>query len=262
MINSLLPTEKANIRLLDLGCGNGHALRYIAEAFAVLRPNLNLEFYGLDIYEMTLTRDYLNAHVPGRPWDSAIVQREPREAWPWQDCYFDVIVSNQVLEHVMDMDTALVSLHRCLTPDGFSINLFPLKESIIEPHAFMPLVHRVKNEGRRAALMGAFTRMGLKKAYRIETSRRGLTSIDDFAATFSHVLTTDTNYLDLSQFTALTAKHGLKASFSYTSHYFGAKAASLLKRRTYAYQQPGIAARLLVPICIRLASATAVLTKM
>jgi SAM-dependent methyltransferase len=262
MINSLLPAGRTGVRLLDLGCGSGHMLGYVAEALAALRPGVAFELYGLDIYDMAPTRAYLHAHVPGRPWDSAIVERAPGEAWPWQDGFFDLIVSNQVLEHVMDMDAGLASLHRCLAPDGVSINLFPLKETIVEPHAYMPLVHRVTDEKRRAALIGAFARMGLKKSYRIEAPKRGLTSIGDFAAAFSRVLTTDTNYLGLPQFEAVAARHGLKASFAYTSRYFEAKAASLLGRRAYRYRQPGIAARLLLPVCIRVSSATAVLRKM
>ena len=52
---------------------------------------------------------------------------------------FDVVVSNSVLEHVRDIDGALLEIHRVLKPGGASLHFFPPMGKPIEPHVFVPL---------------------------------------------------------------------------------------------------------------------------
>ena len=83
------------------------------------------------------------------------------------------MTSNQVMEHVMHQDVVFREIHRCLSPGGLSINLFPAREVLWEGHALMPLVHRIKDEQRRARLMLFFAKVGFRRHYYREMPRRG-----------------------------------------------------------------------------------------
>lgn len=58
---------------------------------------------------------------------------------PYPDGFFDVVVSNTVMEHVMDYDQTLAELGRLLKPGGVFLHSFPARWIPIEPHTFVPL---------------------------------------------------------------------------------------------------------------------------
>ena len=43
---------------------------------------------------------------------------------------FDLVLSNQVIEHVEDLDAVLCEIHRVLKPGGAFLSLFPSKDVI------------------------------------------------------------------------------------------------------------------------------------
>jgi SAM-dependent methyltransferase len=59
-------------------------------------------------------------------------------AIPYDDGTFDVIVSDQVFEHVMDYPGTLAELQRVMKPGGVFIHMFPSRYRVIEPHVFVP----------------------------------------------------------------------------------------------------------------------------
>jgi len=59
-------------------------------------------------------------------------------AIPFEDGAFDVVVSDQVFEHVMDYPGTLAELHRVMKPGGVFIHMFPSRYRPIEPHVFVP----------------------------------------------------------------------------------------------------------------------------
>ena len=60
---------------------------------------------------------------------------------PFADGSFDLIVSNQVFEHVKDLDGVLDEISRVLVPGGCLLALFPTREVLREGHLGVPLVH-------------------------------------------------------------------------------------------------------------------------
>jgi len=103
MMASVAPTEK----LLDLGCHDGaNTLHFAAAAGAS-------EVHGVEVVE-----------GPARVASDRgirVAVSDLNESLPYGDATFDVVVSNQVIEHVSDTDTFLREIRRVLKPSGVTV---------------------------------------------------------------------------------------------------------------------------------------------
>jgi SAM-dependent methyltransferase len=63
---------------------------------------------------------------------------EPPYHLPFESGMFDVIFSDQVLEHVQDHGQAFSEISRVLKPDGISLHRFPAKWRPLESHTHVP----------------------------------------------------------------------------------------------------------------------------
>ena len=104
-------------RVLDVGCGLGQYVRRIRE--------LPAESYGIDI-EPARVREGA-AETPGLLLASA-------EALPFADGSFDVILLNEVLEHVGDERASLREAARVLPPGGHLVIYAPNRGFPFETH--------------------------------------------------------------------------------------------------------------------------------
>lgn len=119
-------------RILDFGCGAGALVQQGRSA--------GFQMFGCDF-------DTSAEHCS---------RIESPYRLPFPDAYFDAVISNQVLEHVMDYDTALAELRRVLKPGGVFLHMFPSRWIPIEPHVFVPLATVIRNRAWLAlwALLG------------------------------------------------------------------------------------------------------------
>ncbi len=97
--------EKFN-RLLDLGCGDGNNLSWLAQYAE--------QSFGSDYNMVRLTR--AKAKV-----QSAHVFLADLLDYPAKDNTFDIIFFNHVLEHIQEDTDALKQVHRILAPDGLLV---------------------------------------------------------------------------------------------------------------------------------------------
>ncbi len=105
-IESMLATRPGGI-LLDLGCDDGaNTTRFAAAARAA-------ETHGLELIE---ERAELAA---GRGVQVRIGDLDQR--FPFDDRSFDVVVSNQVIEHLCDTDNFVRESYRVLRPGGLAV---------------------------------------------------------------------------------------------------------------------------------------------
>ncbi len=118
-------------RILDLGCGNGDTV--------VALRNAGYDAWGCE----TVLRDTDEA---AERFAAGHIRQIPMDPYrlPFGDGEFDLILSDEVLEHVMDYDDVVRETHRVQKPGGVSLHIFPGRWTPIEGHLYVPLasVHR------------------------------------------------------------------------------------------------------------------------
>jgi SAM-dependent methyltransferase len=122
------------LRVLDFGCGSGEVLRLLRQQ--------GVECFGTDVfYEGTTTHDIPAVH---RLLETQVIRRIPEGGrLPFQDGWFDLIISDQVFEHVEDTETTVRELDRILKDEGTMLHHFPSKDVLREGHIHIPLAHRL-----------------------------------------------------------------------------------------------------------------------
>lgn len=98
-------------RLLDVGCWDGeHTARYAGA--------LGCAACGVEIFETQA------AAAESRGVEVARIDLE-NDAFPWPDGHVDVVVSNQVFEHLKNVWLPISEIHRVLAPGGWLILSVP-----------------------------------------------------------------------------------------------------------------------------------------
>jgi len=153
LLRTILSTQKTkkNIKILDAGCGNLDLTKYLSENLKAEHFE-NVEFFGYEIDQkhdqdklsMIITNDEVLSKM--NLLDSFFVISLESYTLPFRDNFFDIIISNQVVEHVADFDSFFYELDRVLKVNGIQIHAYPTKEILIEPHLKIPLAHRISNK--------------------------------------------------------------------------------------------------------------------
>lgn len=137
MASTLSPSSNA-ATILDLGCGEGNLV-------SELRQD-SYNAYGCDYIDKKNSSDF-TLDVQNR-FEAGVLRAIEVSPYrlPFEDDTFDYIFSMQVFEHVMDYDTTLREIHRILKPGGLSLNMFPSRFTLVEPHVFVPLATVLRNK--------------------------------------------------------------------------------------------------------------------
>ncbi len=232
------------VRILDIGCGSGALLSYLQQELSELLPSLRFELYGLDVVDHGVqengfiddARETLMSQYPQVDWNSRLVAISLLDSWPYQDGYFDVILSNQVVEHIGDHDRFCAQIRRTLRQGGWSVHLFPLKECLYEGHLYLPLAHRIQNHDFRVAWIRALSRVGLGK-FRIHRREKGVT-VEAYVERHADYIQHYTNYISYSEMLTIAKRNSLRGSFRYTQEFYVQKLRSLLKLKPrYQYRK-------------------------
>lgn len=139
------PDTSRPLRVLDWGCGRGR--------FVLSMLQQGVDCYGVDVDRHVVANAEVAFRAAGQ--DPAhrlrIVGEGQHTGFP--DGYFDVVVSDNVLEHVADLDGAIAEMARVTREGGWGFHLFPARFTLREGHLFMPFVHWLPKNGlRRVAI--------------------------------------------------------------------------------------------------------------
>jgi SAM-dependent methyltransferase len=96
-----------NGRLLDLGCADGAFTVELARRVGAA------ECHGIEFV------DELAEVAAGR--GVQVVSSDLNERFPYESERFDVVHSNQVIEHLQNTDSFLKEIHRVLKPSGYAV---------------------------------------------------------------------------------------------------------------------------------------------
>ncbi len=141
--------QAAGGRVLDFGCGEGQVVR-AARALELDVAGADVFYGGSDAKRIVEAAGLLGTSI-----------REIRDGkLEFADASFDLVVSNQVFEHIEALGASLDEVARVLKPGGRLVCLFPTLEVLREAHCGVPLLHRLPRDGRRAAWAARWHRVG------------------------------------------------------------------------------------------------------
>ena len=124
-------------RILDYGCGAGEIVQ------AGLASGLDIS--GTDVF-------YEGANYRETAESSGLLGTAIHEIHDgrigFEDSYFDLVMNNQVMEHVADLDAVLREINRVLKPGGLLLSCYSSREVLREGHIGIPLSHRLPRDSK------------------------------------------------------------------------------------------------------------------
>lgn len=150
----------AGARILDAGCGMGVYIQRFGEMTDAV--------YGVDVDAERVAE--VGALLPN-------IQQASVEVLPFDDAFFDVVFSHEVLEHVDDDRAAVREAYRVLKPGGYLAVFVPNRGYPFETHGIFwrggyhfgnfPLVNYLPDPWRRRLCphVRAYTRRGVRRLF-------------------------------------------------------------------------------------------------
>jgi SAM-dependent methyltransferase len=148
---TLASQSNSTFNVLDYGCGAGELIS--------LGRGRGMNFFGADLFYAE--GEYGRQEIDRKGWLGTIV-RELRSdgSIDFPSCFFDLVVSNQVFEHVENLDLVLSQIFRVLKPGGKLLSIFPCLDTWREAHCHIPFVHRFPKSKLRIRYMLLMSRVG------------------------------------------------------------------------------------------------------
>lgn len=126
-------------KALDVGCGDGRVAQIMGE-------RLGIAFYGVDISKKGVElAKKIGVKAKVADLSSKI---------PFEDNYFDLVISTEVLEHVTDPDTFLKEIYRVLKPSGKLLLTTPNLSSWVNRILFILGIYPIFLEASTEAKVG------------------------------------------------------------------------------------------------------------
>jgi SAM-dependent methyltransferase len=235
VVNTEVQTLRGTVRVLDAGCGDGVMLSYLARILTVVRPEVLWEVYGFDVIDEGVqtnpkfldgARDLLRQAGHSHP-DDQIRGIRSGDAWPYDNGFFDVVVSNQVLEHVRDLSFFMSEAARVLKNGGIGVHLFPLRSVLHEGHVHVPLTHKIDDHDLRVWWLRAANKLHIG---RFDTYNAPGDSLDDFAVKEADRVWNYTFHHSTHEAMGICRQASMRATLRYTPEFYKAKLRALRHR--------------------------------
>jgi SAM-dependent methyltransferase len=142
--------RRPGLRVLDFGCGRGEMVSLIRGA--------GFDCCGADVFY-----EGADWHDPElrRQLDEGLVREiGPDGRLPFDDASFDLVISNQVVEHVEDLEAVLAETTRVLRSGGSQYHHFPSRGVVREGHIGIPMAHWIKPGPLRTRYTLTMRRLG------------------------------------------------------------------------------------------------------
>lgn len=149
-----LGRARDEITVVDWGCGRGELVLWLRQQ--------GWRAFGVDVEGHFIANGRALARQRGLPADEILLDFEANYRAPFADGSVDFVTSDQVIEHVVDLDAFARETARVLKPDGEAFHVYPSNRRLIEGHLFMPLVQYTPKSAIRRALIRACVALGFE----------------------------------------------------------------------------------------------------
>ena len=164
--------------IMDLGCGDGNLVNEYR--------NNGLQAFGCDFqFKEGPNVALLREQGIIREIDTT------NYSLPFEDNSIDLLVSDQVFEHVRDYSSTLNEIGRVFKPGRTSLHFFPSRYVIIEPHVYVPFATVIQKK----LWLKFWASMGIKTE-----GQKGLSAKEIAERNFKY-LNCQTHYLSKAQIT-------------------------------------------------------------
>lgn len=189
------------LRILDWGCGRGRAVLKLLEK--------GYSSYGTDIDKDVMENGYSLFREYGYSPENHFKRVSNLNEFP--DGFFHFIFSEQVFEHVKNIEAVIQMQARLLAPGGIGCHLFPAARMIRECHLNMPIAHWFpKNRSRK--LWISFM-MLLSKKPEVTWPETENTSFSQEVNVYYNYLNNRTFYRDNRKLKQLFEQYGFEANY-------------------------------------------------
>lgn len=191
----------SDVRILDWGCGRGRAvLTLLEDGFSA---------YGVDIDKKVMKKGYPLFDNAGYNPEKHLLPVSDLNDFP--DGYFHLIFSEQVFEHVANVERVIKIQSRLLAKDGIGCHVFPAAKMVEESHLDMPFVHWLpKNKLRK--LWISFMMLLSKKPETQWPETEGASFREEVNVYYNY-LNNSTFYRDNRKLKRLFNRYGPQATF-------------------------------------------------
>jgi len=127
-----------SITILDYGCGRGEIVQ--------AARSKKIQVFGADVFHGGPT---VPTYLAKEGLLGNVIREIRDDKLQFLDKTFDLVISNQVFEHVKNLDKVLKEIRRVMKPNGVLYALFPPREIFREGHTGIPFLHRFpRNKSR------------------------------------------------------------------------------------------------------------------
>lgn len=186
-----LGRDRSAVRVLDVGCGRGDTVAWLCDN--------GWDAYGIDVDERYLEQ--------GRVYLTGDRLLRLDGAYPFPGGHFDIVLSDQVLEHVANVDRFAAEVSRVTAPGGSGLHIFPARWRPVEVHLHAPLVHWLPKGNPRRTALRLLLSAGLAAPY-----FQGY-GLDDRVEIFGAFSDDETFYRPLRVLDTVFGRHGLRCDW-------------------------------------------------
>jgi len=129
---------KSSINALDIGCGTGFPLLELA-----MRLGSTSKVYGIDPWEALFPRILKKMNFLGI--ENVVLEKGLAEKLPFEDEFFNLVVSNNGINNVENEEEALKQIYRTTAQDAQIILTMNLKESMHEFYTTFEEILKLNN---------------------------------------------------------------------------------------------------------------------
>jgi SAM-dependent methyltransferase len=147
-----LERQPQPLACLDFGCGFGEVVLAGRER--------GMRVFGADVFSERGDGAAIVSRLQDQGLFGDAIQEIRDGRLPFADSSFDVVIANQVFEHIRQFSPAIDEIARVLIPGGRLLAMFPSKAVIREGHIGIPMVHWLPPGRVQYAYALAMRRMG------------------------------------------------------------------------------------------------------